>query len=50
MRLQGIVRSKNVRTAIPDSAAACRLERVNRHLKAPHSNALWVSEFTDVAT
>ncbi|CAO4167558.1 Transposase [Methylorubrum aminovorans] len=48
--LQGIVRGKKVRTTIPDPAAACPLDRVNRQFKAPHPNALWVSDFTYVAT
>ena len=34
----------------PDPAAACPLDRVNRHFKAPRPNALWVSDFTYVAT
>ncbi|GAA0272730.1 hypothetical protein GCM10008965_45560 [Methylorubrum aminovorans] len=50
MGLQGIVRGKKVRTTIPDPAAACPLDRVNRQFKAPHPNALWVSDFTYVAT
>ncbi|WP_210025736.1 IS3 family transposase [Methylobacterium sp. PvR107] len=50
MGLQGIVRGKKVRTTIPDPAAACPLDRVNRQFKAPRPNALWVSDFTYVAT
>jgi putative transposase len=46
MELQG----RKVRTTIPDPAAACPLDRVNRQFKAPHPNALWVSDFTYVAT
>ena len=50
MGLQGAVRGKPVRTTIPDPAAACPLERVNRPFQAPRPNVLWVSDFTDVAT
>ncbi len=39
-----------MRTTIPDPAAACPLDRVNRQFKAPRPNALWVSDFTYVAT
>jgi len=50
MGLQGIVRGKAVRTTISDPAAVCPLDRVNRRFKAPRPNALWVSDFTYVAT
>ena len=50
MGLQGVVRGRKVRTTIPDAAAACPLDRVNRQFKAPRPNALWVSDFTYVAT
>jgi transposase InsO family protein len=50
MGLQGVVRGRKVRTTIPDTAAACPLDRVNRQFKAPRPNALWVSDFTYVAT
>ena len=50
MGLQGIVRGRKVRTTIPGPAAACPLDRVNRQFKAPRPNALWVSDFTYVAT
>ena len=50
MGLQGVVRGRTVRTTVPDPAAACPLDRVNRQFKAPHPNALWVSDFTHVAT
>ena len=49
MGLQGAVRGKKVRTTIPDPAATCPLDRVNRQFKAPQPNALWVSDFTYVA-
>jgi transposase InsO family protein len=48
--LKGVVRGKTVRTTIPDPAAVCPLDRVNRQFKAPRPNALWVSDFTYVAT
>ena len=47
--LAGVVRGRTVRTTIPDPAAACPLDRVNRQFKAPRPNALWVSDFTYVA-
>jgi transposase InsO family protein len=50
MGLQGVVRGKSVRTTVPDPAAACPLDRVNRQFQAPCPNALWVSDFTYVAT
>ena len=50
MGLQGVVRGKKVRTTISDAAAPCPLDRVNRQFKAPRPNALWVSDFTYVAT
>ena len=40
MSLQGAVRGKKVRTTIPDPAATCPLDRVNRQFKAPQPNAL----------
>jgi transposase InsO family protein len=50
MGLRGVRRGKKVRTTIPDPAAACPLDRVNRQFKASRPNALWVSDFTYVAT
>ena len=50
MELQGVVRGKTIRTTISDPAAVCLLHRVNRQFKAPRPNALWVSDFTYVAT
>ncbi|HEY0311201.1 MAG TPA: IS3 family transposase [Allosphingosinicella sp.] len=50
MGLKGVVRGKTVRTTVPDPAAVCPLDRVNRQFKAPRPNALWVSDFTYVAT
>jgi putative transposase len=50
MGLQGVMRGKRVRTTISNAAAPCPLDRVNRLFKALRPNALWVSDFTDVAT
>jgi putative transposase len=50
MGLQGVVRGKKVRTTVSNAAAPCPLDRVNRQFKAPRPNALWVSDFTYVAT
>jgi transposase InsO family protein len=50
MGLRGVVRGKRVRTTIGNAAAPCPLDRVNRQFKAPRPNALWVSDFTYVAT
>jgi putative transposase len=50
MGLQGVIRGKPVRTTISDKAAPCPLDHVNRQFKAPRPNALWVSDFTYVAT
>lgn len=48
--LQGARRGKVVRTTIPDKAAPCPLDRVNRQFKADRPNQLWVSDFTYVST
>jgi transposase InsO family protein len=50
MGLQGVVRGKRVRTTTSNAAVPCPLDRVNRQFKAPRPNALWVSDFTYVAT
>jgi transposase InsO family protein len=50
MGLQGVIRGKPVRTMISDKAAPCPLDHVNRRLKAPRPNALWVDDFTCVTT
>jgi len=44
------VRGKSIRTTISDGAAPCPRDRVNRQFNAPRPNALWVSDFTFVAT
>jgi putative transposase len=48
--LRGVVRGKEVRTTAPDRAAPCPADKVNRQFRAPRPNALWVSDFTYVAT
>lgn len=50
MGLQGARRGKGVRTKVPDKAAPCPLDRVNRVFKAQRPNQLWVSDFTYVST
>ena len=50
MGLQGVIRGKRIRTTMSDKAAPCPLDRVNRQFQAPRPNALWVSDFTYVAT
>jgi putative transposase len=50
MGLQGVVRGKSIRTTVSDAAAPCPRDRVNRQFTAPRPNALWVSDFTYVAT
>jgi putative transposase len=50
MGLQGVVRGKPVKTTNSDKAAPCPLDHVNRQFNAPRPNALWVSDFTYVAT
>jgi transposase InsO family protein len=39
-----------VQTTVSNKAAPCPLDRVNRQFRAPRPNALWVSDFTSVAT
>ena len=50
MGLQGVIRGKPVKTTISDKAAPCPLDHVSRQFQAPRPNALWVSDFTYVAT
>jgi putative transposase len=45
-----VIRGKPVRTTISDKATPCPLDHVNRQFKAAHPNALWLSDFTYVAT
>jgi transposase InsO family protein len=50
MGLRGVVRGKPVRTTISDKATPCPRDHVNRQFQANKPNALWVSDFTYVAT
>jgi putative transposase len=50
MDLQGAVRGKRVKTTVSNGSAPCPLDKVNRQFQAPRPNALWVSDFTYVAT
>src|SRR5512144_90887 len=50
MGLAGVVRGKPVRTTVSDRSTPCPEDRVNRQFRAPRPNALWVSDFTYVAT
>lgn len=48
--LQGAVRGRRCRTTIPAQAAAKPADRVQRQFTADRPNALWVADFTFVAT
>jgi putative transposase len=50
MGLQGVVRGREVRTTVSNPAVVCPLDRVNRQFHAPRPNALWLADFTYVAT
>ena len=50
MGLAGVVRGKAKRTTVPNPAAPCPDDRVNREFYAPAPNRLWLSDFTYVAT
>src|SRR5918998_3161237 len=50
MGLRGAVRGKETRTTVADKASPRPADKVNRQFRAPHPNALWVSDFTYVAT
>jgi transposase InsO family protein len=50
MGLRGVIRGKPVKTTVSDKAAQCPLDHVKRQFQAPRPNALWVSDFTYVAT
>jgi transposase InsO family protein len=48
--IQGVVRGRSIRTTNGNHAMPCPADRVNRQFQAPRPNALWVSDFTYVAT
>ncbi|WP_449229764.1 IS3 family transposase [Azospirillum argentinense] len=50
MGLKGVTRGKAMRTTISDRTTPCPADRVNRQFQAPRPNALWVADFTYVAT
>ena len=48
--LRGVIRGKTVRTTVPDAAAPCPADRVNRQFRTARPDQLWVSDFTYVST
>jgi transposase InsO family protein len=48
--LKGVVRGKAVKTTVPDKAASCPLDKVQRQFRAPAPNRLWLSDFTYAST
>jgi len=50
MGRRGAIRGKETGTTIADKAWPCPADKVNRQFRAPRPNALWVSDFTYVAT
>jgi transposase InsO family protein len=50
MELSGAVRGKTVKTTLSHPAAPCPRDKVNRQFQAPRPNALWVADFTYVAS
>jgi len=50
MGLAGVVRGGKCRTTVCNESAQRPLDRVNRQFQASHPNALWVADFTFVAT
>ena len=50
MGLSGTVRGRPVKTTISNKATPCPRDKVNRQFHAPRPNALWLSDFTYVAT
>ena len=50
MGLAGAVRGRTVKTTHSDKSTPSPLDRVNRQFRAPAPNALWLADFTYVAT
>jgi putative transposase len=50
MGLRGVVRGRTMKTTVSDASALCPKDKVNRQFQVPRPNALWVSDFTYVAT
>lgn len=44
--LKGAIRGKGIKTTVPDKAAPCPQDKVNRNFTADRPNALWLSDFT----
>ena len=47
---EGGSRGKLIRTVVPDTPAACPLNRVLRQFRADRPNQLWVADITYVST
>jgi transposase InsO family protein len=50
MGMAGAVRGKPVKTTVSNAATPCPEDQVNRQFHAPRPNALWLSDFSYVAT
>ncbi|MGF9759575.1 IS3 family transposase [Microvirga sp. 0TCS3.31] len=50
MGLQGVVRGKSIRTTVSHASTPCPRDRVNGQFTPPRPNALWVIDFTYMAT
>jgi len=50
MGIEGMIRGKLVKTTVSNPAIPCPRDTVNRQFRAAKPNALWVSDFTYVAT
>ena len=50
MGLAGAVRGRTLKTTHSDKSTPSPLDRVNRQFRAPAPNALWLADFTYVAT
>lgn len=50
MGLRGVIRSKGVRTTVPDTTAPYPQDLVNRQFKASRPDERWVSDLTHVST
>ena len=48
--LVGVIRGKPVKTTVSNPAVPCARDKVNRGFRAAKPNALWISDFTYVAT
>ena len=50
MGLHGAIRGTRIKTTVSDKATLCPLDKVNRQFGAERPDALWVADFTYVAT